>query len=200
MRGDGSAEAGGGAVSDGAGDLFWPRERSEQVGDFRHFRVRRDWNRSPQDGEVRDFYILEMPDWVQVIALTTDEAFVMVEQFRPGNRAVTIEFVAGLVDPGESPVEAAVRELEEETGHCGGEAEAIGWLFPNAALQNNRLHIVVVRDCRPTGDRDEDPGEFIRPTTRSPGEIDALIADGSFKDAYGIVAWDFYRRWRETST
>ena len=176
-------------------DLVWPRERSEPAGDFRHFKVRRDWNRSPGDGEVHDFYILEMPDWVQVIALTPSGDFVMVEQFRPGNRAVTIEFVAGLVEDGESPEETALRELEEETGHCGGEATVIGEVFPNAALQNNRLFIVLVKDCRPNGERDEDPGEYIRPTTRSPDDINAIIADGTFRDAYGIVAWDFYRRW-----
>lgn len=181
-------------MADAGDDLHWSRVRSEQVGDFRHFRVRRDWNRSPEDGEVRDFYVLEMPDWVQVIALTPTGEFVMVQQFRPGNRAVTTEFVAGLVEQGESPVETALRELEEETGHCGGRAEVIGEVFPNAALQNNRLHIVLVHDCRPDGQRDEDPGEFIRPILRAPADIDRMIADGSFGDAYGIVAWDFYRR------
>ena len=179
------------------GDLVWPRERSEEVGDFRHFRVRRDWNRSPRTDEVRDFYILDMPDWVQVIALTPSGDLVMVEQFRPGNRAVTIEFVAGLVEDGEAPDTTALRELQEETGHCGAEATVIGEVFPNAALQNNRLYIVLVSDCRPDGERDQDPGEHIRPSTRSPEEIDAMIADGRFTDAYGIVAWDFYRRWSE---
>lgn len=175
--------------------LIWPRERSDQVGDFNHFRVRRDWNRSPDDGHLQDFYILDMPDWVQVIGLTPAGQFVMVQQFRPGNRAVTTEFVAGLVEEGEAPVEAAVRELEEETGHCGDSPHVIGQVYPNAALQNNHLFIVLVKDCRPTGERNEDPGEFIRPIEADPGEINAMIADGRFSDAYGIVAWDFYRRW-----
>ncbi|HUG40531.1 MAG TPA: NUDIX hydrolase [Longimicrobiales bacterium] len=182
-------------MADAGDDLVWPRERSEQVGDFRHFRVRRDWNRSPDDGELRDFFVLQMPDWVQVIALTPAGEFVMVQQFRPGTRSVTTEFVAGLVEEGESPVETAVRELEEETGHGGGRAEVIGRVFPNAALQDNRLHIVLVNDCRPTGQRNEDPGESIRPILRDPAEIDRMIADGAFQDAYGIVAWGFYRRW-----
>ena len=164
------------------------------MGDFRHFRVRRDWNRSPRSGDLRDFYVLDMPDWVQVIALTPAGDFVMVEQFRPGNRAVTIEFVAGLVEEGEAPEDAARRELEEETGHTGTEATVIGVVYPNAALQNNRLHIVLVNDCRDRGEQDQDPGEHIRATTRNPGEIDRMMADGRFMDAYGIVAWDFYRR------
>lgn len=183
-------------MADAGDDLVWPRERSDQVADFRHFRVRQDWNRSPDDGQLRDFYILDLPDWVQVIALTPAGDFVMVQQFRPGTRSVTTEFVAGMVEDGESPGEAAVRELEEETGHCGGEPVVIGEVTPNAALQSNRLSIVLVTDCRPTGERDEDPGEYIRPVRRTPDQIDRMIADGVFRDAYGIVAWDFYRRWR----
>lgn len=176
--------------------LVWPRERSEQVGDFRHFRVRRDWNRSPGDGEVRDFYVLDMPDWVQVIPITPEGRFVMVEQFRPGTRRVTIEFPAGLVEPDETPEACALRELEEETGHCGDGATVIAELDPNAALQNNRLSIVLVKDCRPTSEQNEDPGEFIRPRVVEPAEVDRLIETGRFRDAYGIVAWDFYQRWR----
>lgn len=180
--------------------LFWTRETSEPVGDFRHFRVRRDWNRSPEDGEVRDFYVLEMPDWVQVIALTPAGRFVMVEQFRPGSRCVTLEFPAGLVEEDEAPEESAARELEEETGYRGDRVLTIGQVLPNAALQSNRLHIVLITDCRPIGDEDQDPGEYIRSREADPSEIDAMMEDGRFRDAYGIVAWDFYRRWNENNT
>ena len=164
------------------------------MGDFRHFRVNRDWSQSPQDEQVRDFYILDMPDWVQVVPLTPDGQFVMVEQFRHGTRRVTIEFPAGLVEPGEDPRECAARELEEETGHVGDEPVIVGEVDPNAALQNNLLHIVLIRNCRPTGERDEDPSEHIHPRIVDPDEVDGMIEEGRFRDAYGIIAWDFYRR------
>lgn len=174
--------------------LVWPRERSEPVGDFRHFRVHRDWNRSPADAELRDFYVLDMPDWVQVVPLTPDGRFVMVEQFRHGTRRVTIEFPAGLVEPGETPLECGRRELEEETGYVGESAEVVGDVDPNAALQNNLLHIVVIRGCRPAGRMDQDPGEHIAPRIVDPADVDGMIERGEFRDAYGIIAWDFYRR------
>ena len=177
------------------GALVWPRERSEPVGDFRHFEVVRDWVRSPESEELRDFYVLDMPDWVQVLALTPHGQFVMVEQFRHGTRRVTIEFTAGLVEPGETPAECAVRELEEETGYVGGRVEVLGEVDPNAALQRNRLFLVLIRDCRPTGTKDEDPGEVVRPCVVEPNEVDAMLENGDFRDAYGILAWDFYRRW-----
>jgi ADP-ribose pyrophosphatase len=175
-------------------DLVWPRERSEPAGDFRHFRVRRDWNRSPRHGELRDFYVLDMPDWVQVLAVTPEATLVMVEQFRPGTRAVTTEFPAGLVEPGERPETAAARELEEETGYRGGDPVVIGEMHPNAALQNNRLFIVVIEECRPTGHRDQDPGEAIRPLEMDPSTIEEMMDTGRFRDAYGAVAWSCYQR------
>lgn len=181
-------------MTEDRGSLEWARERSEAVGDFRHFRVHRDWSRSPADARVLDFYVLDMPDWVQVVPLTPDGRFVMVEQFRHGTRRVTTEFPAGLVEPGETPAECAARELEEETGYVGESVDVVGDVDPNAALQNNRLHIVVIRGCRATGQRDEDPREHVRPTVVDPDDVDGMIERGEFRDAYGITALDFYRR------
>lgn len=177
-------------------DLVWRRERSERAADFRAFSVRRDWNVSPRDGEVRDFYVLEMPDWVQVVPVTPEGRLVLVEQFRQGVRRVTLEFPAGVMEPGEEPVVAAARELAEETGYRGGEAEVIGELDANTALQSNRLFIVLIEGCCATGERDQDVGEVIRTREVEPAEVDALIGASRFRDAYGTVAWDRYRRYR----
>jgi ADP-ribose pyrophosphatase len=180
---------------EGGDDLVWPRERWEQVGDFRHFRVRREWCRSPRHGKLHDFYVLDMPDWVQVVPVTSDGRLVLVEQFRPGTRRVTVEFPAGLVDAGEDAPATAARELEEETGYRGGEPVVIGQFDPNAALQNNQLSIVLITECRRTGARDPDPGEAIRVREATVGEVDAMIAAGRIRDAYALVAWDCYRRY-----
>lgn len=176
-------------------DLNWPRERSEAAAEFRNFRVRRDWNRSPRDGELRDFYVLEMPDWVQIVAVTAEGRLVLVEQFRQGVRRVTLEFPAGVMEPGEDPVAAAARELAEETGYRGGEPLVIGELDANTALQSNRLFIVLIEGCCATGERDQDAGEVIRTREVEPAEVDELIAASRFRDAYGTVAWDRYRRY-----
>lgn len=174
-------------------DLVWVRERSETIQETRIFDVTRQWARAP-DGSVEDFYVLAAPDWVQVVPLLPDGRFIMVEQFRHGTRRVTIEFPAGIVDSGESPLECARRELEEETGYVAGSGEVVGRVDPNAAIQDNELFIVVLRDCEPTGEMNQDPGELIQPRIVDPHEVDELIEQGAFRDAYGIIAWDFYRR------
>lgn len=174
-------------------DLIWHHERTETVHETRIFDVTRQWSRSP-DGDVSDFYVLALPDWVQVVPLLPDGRFVMVEQFRHGTRRVTIEFPAGIVEPGETPVECALRELEEETGYRAGSAELVGRVDPNAAIQDNELFIVVLLDCEPDGEVDLDDRECIQPRIVDPDEVDELIECGRFRDAYGIIAWDFYRR------
>lgn len=184
----------GGAGFEPDDDLVWPREGSEEVGDFRHFRVRQEWYRSPRHGRVHDFFVLDMPDWVQVVARTTAGSLVLVQQFRPGTRRVTMEFPAGLVEDGEAVTAAASRELAEETGYRGGEPKLIGEFDPNGALQNNRLSMVLIDGCRRTGRRDQDPGEAIRVREADAGDVDAMIEAGQLRDAYALVAWDCYRR------
>jgi ADP-ribose pyrophosphatase len=181
---------------DSLDELKWTLERVETVHETRIFDVARHWTRA-HDGELADFFILSVPDWVQVVPLLPDGRFVMVEQFRHGTRRLTIEFPAGIVEEGESPVDCARRELEEETGYVAGFAEVVGRVDPNAALQDNELFIVVLKDCEPTGRKDEDPRERIRTRIVDPEEVDGLLERGEFRDAYGIIAWDFYRRQAE---
>ena len=84
-------------------------------------RVRHDQVRLP-DGRINpEFYVLEYPDWVNVIAITEDGRFVMERQYRYGLGETCLEIYAGVIEKGETPEEAARRELEEETGYTGGE-------------------------------------------------------------------------------
>ncbi|MFW5950811.1 MAG: NUDIX hydrolase [Gemmatimonadota bacterium] len=190
---DGSAEEGPGRAPGARRGLGWSIQRSEVVEETRLFVLTRQWARAA-DGAVHDFLVLAMPDWVQIVALLSDGRFVMVEQFRHGTRRVTLEFPAGIVESGETPLQCAVRELEEETGYVAGAGEVVGRVDPNAALQDNELFIVVLRDCEPTGEVRQDPRERIRTRIVDPDELDGLIERGEFRDAYGIIAWDFYRR------
>lgn len=83
-------------------------------------RVRHDEVRLP-DGRINpEFYVLEYPDWVNVIAITEDGLFVMELQYRYGLDLTSPEICAGMIEEGETPEEAARRELEEETGYTGG--------------------------------------------------------------------------------
>ena len=62
----------------------WPKLDSEVLGDYRIFRLRRDRRRSPRTGAEHEFYVLEIPEWVNIIALTAEGRVVLIRQFRHG--------------------------------------------------------------------------------------------------------------------
>jgi len=86
---------------------------------------------------IDDYYVQEFPDWVNVLALTKERKAVLIRQYRHGLGSVDYELPAGVCEPDESPLEAAQRELLEETGYSGGAWSPLMTLSPNPALQNN---------------------------------------------------------------
>ncbi len=131
-----------------AGPRRWDVLDSEKIQDCRVFSVHRTRMRSPRTGGAHDFFRIEATDWVNVIALTREREVVMVRQFRQGALDLTLETPGGMVDPGETPAEAAARELLEESGYAPGDLVALGSVNPNPALFANRLHGFLVRDAR----------------------------------------------------
>jgi ADP-ribose pyrophosphatase len=125
--------------------LAWERAASERVADCRVFTVRRDLSLSPRDGTRHDFYVIEAPDWINVIPVTDAGEVVMIEQYRHGTGEVTLEIPGGMVDEGETPRETAEREMLEETGYAACEVVPLGSLRPNPAIQNNWIHIFLAR-------------------------------------------------------
>ncbi len=114
--------------------------------DCRVFSVSRTLAESERTGERFPFFRIDSADWVNVVPLTRDGRVVMIRQYRHGAGEVTLEVPGGIVDPGESPAQAAARELLEETGYRAGSLEALGHVNPNPALFGNRLHAFVARD------------------------------------------------------
>lgn len=93
----------------------------------------------PDGKELKDYYILEYPTWVNVVALTVESEIVLVDQFRPGANKIITGLPSGSVDYEiDDGTERAIRrELEEETGYVSGEFIHIGTMYPNPAHQDN---------------------------------------------------------------
>ena len=89
---------------------IWKRIESKQIADCRVFRVREDLcRRVSGDQSEHTFFVIENPDWVNVIALTKDEQVVLIEQFRQGTQEVILEIPGGMIDGDEEKPEAAAR-------------------------------------------------------------------------------------------
>jgi ADP-ribose pyrophosphatase len=99
----------------------------------------------------RDYVIAHAPDWVNVVALTPGDRLVLVRQFRFGSNELSLEIPGGVIEAGEDPVAAGMRELSEETGYGGGAARLLGSVHPNPAIQDNTCHFVLVDGAVPAG-------------------------------------------------
>jgi ADP-ribose pyrophosphatase len=98
--------------------------------------------RHPGNGTEGEFYYIDSRDWVIVVARTSSGELILVRQFRWGSDALSWEFPGGIVDEGEDPVAAGLRELREETGYVAQSGRLIGQCKPNPAILNNHCHIV----------------------------------------------------------
>lgn len=111
--------------------------------------------------DTASFYVLDAPDWINVIALTGDQKVVLVEQYRAGIHTSSLEIPGGMVDEGEDPMESAKRELLEETGYQSKKWTKLGTASGNAAILNNYTHIYLAENCIKVDEQNLDGNEDI---------------------------------------
>ncbi|HEX6182964.1 MAG TPA: NUDIX hydrolase [Pyrinomonadaceae bacterium] len=174
---------------DGDSQLLWRRERSEQIADCRVFKVRRDYSTGTPDRRVHDFYVIEAPDWINIIPITKAGEVVLIELYRHGTEEVSLEIPGGMVDPGEEPHETAARELLEETGYEAREVVLLGRTRPNPAIQDNWIHTFLARDVERRGEPSNAGTEQTRVRLVPLERIPALIAGGEITHSLVVVGF-----------
>src|SRR6056297_488959 len=140
------------------------------------------------ENQPSDFYVLDAPEWINIIALTPDREIVLVEQYRHGIDEVTLEIPGGMVDPGEKPIEAAKRELAEETGFTSDSWELIGKSSSNPAFLTNFTHLYLVENCKKTEDQQTEGTEDIDVHTMNLKDFLSLIRNGTVHHAIVLSA------------
>jgi ADP-ribose pyrophosphatase len=138
----------------------------------------------------QDFYVLEAPEWVNVIPLTDDRQVVLIRQYRHGRAMTSLEIPGGMVDPEDvDPAAAARRELLEETGYLAGKVEPIGTIAPNPAIQSNLCHSFCATELTYRGVPELDSTEEVEVLQVPLQRVPELIRSGSICHALVVVAF-----------
>ncbi len=171
----------------------WQRLASKTVYSCRIFSLREDHKRSPRTGKGHDFYVLDAGDWVNIIPVTADDQVVLIRQYRHGTDDMTLEIPGGMVDREDpSPLHAARREMQEETGYDSEDIIPLGAIHPNPAIQGNRCHSFLARNVEkrfePSFDTTEETEVFLAPLA----DIPDLIRQGQITHALVVVAFHWH--------
>lgn len=168
----------------GARPTPWQVVSSERIVKDRWIDLRADTCVDGQGRTIAPYYVLEPADWITVLALDVDGRAVTVEEYRHGAGIVAIGLVGGAVDDGESPSDAALRELREETGYIAEEIIDLGSTWANWGNHTNRSHHFLARGCR-------------RVTAQSLGDTELISVHlddleqlgGRLEQSYHLLTW-----------
>lgn len=174
-------------------DRCWQTLDSEYLIRRPWLTARRDHVRLPNGAEVSEYYVLEYPDWINVIALTRDGRFLMERQYRHGLQLTCYEICAGVCEAGETPLQSAQRELYEETGYGGGTWTPWMDISANTSTMTNLTHCFLATDVEPVSTQHLEATEDISIELLTVDEVRTLLMTNQIKQSLmAAPLWKYF--------
>lgn len=137
----------------------------------------------PNGNIKEEYYVLEYPTWVNMVALTEDNQVIFVKQYRHGAGKIMVELPAGVVENNEDPEIAARRELLEETGYAFDDISYVCELFANPATSGNITYTYLLTGGRKVQEQELDPSEDIEVVLMDLQEAKQFLFDNKIGQA-----------------
>ena len=166
--------------------MNWKLIESKYVYRDRWLRARADKCELPDGRIMEPYYVIEVPDWTNMVIITKEQRIVLVRQYRHALGTTTLELPGGILEQGESPKESAIREMHEETGYISDEVEFLMKISPNPAL-----NFFLAIDAEKLTDTKFDPFEDIVIETFSKDELKQLLEEGKLQ--HGVQQGAIYQ-------
>jgi len=176
-------------MDDTAKEPIWEVLDSKPLVDSPWLGVEAQTCKLPNGKIISPFYVVRQPDWVLILAQNTDQEWILGRQYRHGMRKWFLEFPAGIIDAGENPLQAAKRELLEETGFGGGEWKSLQTFSVNPDRQISRFHIVLAKGVELKSGTDFDDSEDIHQVRLTTDEVNNRIHNGGIEHPHHVLAW-----------
>ncbi len=147
----------------------------------------------PTGAVIDEYYVLEYPDWVNTIAITKEGKFVFVRQYRYALGKTVNELCAGVIEEGEDPMDAAKRELMEETGFGGGKWQKWMEISANPSTHTNMTHCFLATDVEQIGLQHLDKGEDVEVRIFSREEVLGMLQGGEvWQSLMAAPLWKYF--------
>lgn len=168
---------------------FWHILSKETLLNSRWLKIYREKCLLPNGKVIDDFYTISQPDWVLILARTKEGKWIIESQYRHGTQKCSLEFPAGIINDGESPLEAAKRELQEEVAYGEGCWTYLGEYPMNPDRHRGRFFVVFADGVVSQGSPNLDETEEIDVSLLSQSELEEKIKTGEFNHPHQLAAF-----------